>query len=166
MKTIGNFSLYGIPTLVGILVFSLIQYYFCDVNQFYEKNLRASLFTGFLTMGGFLLSLKTGILIKIKESLYDNKAYIATVEQLRSINPKLTQYGPLKRLSRVLSFSVFFCLLSAASQFSIGLLMNSWSSAFCLGLSAFSMSMLIASFLVIQLNLREWFKFLEKKDPN
>ncbi|QWE16326.1 hypothetical protein [Polynucleobacter sp. AP-Nino-20-G2] len=162
MKAIANFSLYGVPALVGILVFTLVQYYFGDVNLFYEKNLRASLFTGFLTMGGFLLSLKTGILIKIKESLYDNKQYIEKVEELRTINPKLTQYGPLKRLSRVLSFSVFFCLLSASTQFTVGLLMNSWSTAFCLAIAAFSMSMLIASFLVIQLNLSKWFQFLEK----
>ena len=162
MKAVVNFSLYGIPALVGVLVFALIQCYFGDINLFYEKNLRASLFTGFLTMGGFLLSLKTGILIKIKESLYDNKEYIEKIGQLRLINPKLTQYGPLRRLSRVLSFSVFFCLLSAASQFTVGLLMNSWSTAFCLAIAAFSMSMLIVSFLVIQLNLSKWFQFLEK----
>jgi hypothetical protein len=44
--------------------------------RFYGENIRGSLFTGFLTLGGFLLSLKTFIIVKMKENVYDDERYI------------------------------------------------------------------------------------------
>ena len=76
MKALAHALFYGIPFLIGSCVFGLVYWLQIKLNvnvtEFFDKNLRASLFAGFLTMGGFLLSLKTGIVIKIKESVYDN----------------------------------------------------------------------------------------------
>ena len=41
--------------------------YTVELVQFYVQNLRSSLFAGFLTLGGFLFSAKTFIVIKMKE---------------------------------------------------------------------------------------------------
>ncbi|WP_291933823.1 hypothetical protein [Limnohabitans sp.] len=157
---------YGIPFLVGLAVFGLVFYLkfkLCvDTTDFFEKNLRASLFAGFLTMGGFLLSLKTGIVIKIKESVYDSPEYVNLVNQNSAHNESITRYGPLRRLSRVLSVSVIFCLLTSILQFTLGLVSAWWASAICLAVATFAMGLLIASFVLIQVNLAQWFDFLEQ----
>ena len=157
---------FWVPLLMALLVFSS-AYYFdvnltIDIVDFYQKNLRSSLFAGFLTMGGFLLSLKTGILIKIKENLYDNDAYVNKLKEQRIVSPTLSHYGPLKRLSQVLSIAVFACLSTSALQFTLGLVSSWLAVGLCLAFSAFAMSSLLLSFILMQQNLSDWFDFIEK----
>jgi hypothetical protein len=166
MKALAHALFYGIPLLFGGCIFGLVYWLQTKLNvnvtDFFDKNLRASLFAGFLTMGGFLLSLKTGIVIKIKESVYDNDIYLQKVKDRAEIDSSITRYGPLKRLSRVLSVSVFFCLIASISQFTLGLASTWWSTAICLAVATFAMGLLIASFVLIQMNLSQWFEFLEE----
>lgn len=165
MKSLAYALFYGVPLVIGSCIFGLVYWLQTKLNvnvtDFFDKNLRASLFAGFLTMGGFLLSLKTGIVIKIKESVYDNPAYLQQVADRAAIDRSITRYGPLKRLSRVLSVSVLFCLVASISQFTLGLASTWWSTASCLAVAAFAMGLLIASFILIQVNLSQWFDFLE-----
>jgi hypothetical protein len=72
---IAEMSIYAAAFGVAALVFGIIYYLSitngaAQIVDYYQKNMRASMFTGFLTAGSFLLSLKTGIVIKIKESVY------------------------------------------------------------------------------------------------
>src|SRR5262245_31540304 len=57
--------------------------------DFYARNLRGSLFTGFLTLSGFLLSAKTFIVVKMKESLYEQDFYTRRLEMHRKQRPGL-----------------------------------------------------------------------------
>lgn len=164
---------YIIPLILCIGVFFLCRYFALnkkeDIFEFYSKNMRASLFAGFLTLGSFLLALKTGIVIKIKEGVYDKEEYQKNIIEQQKTKSEATVYGPLRRLSRLLSASVFFALLSSALQLTVGLFPNWISAAICISISAFSISILMVSFIIIQVNLSTWFDLMEddfnKKNP-
>ena len=151
------------------LLISILFIYFISIIvtsgdaffEFYSKNIRSSLFTGFLTLGGFLFSLKTFIIVKMKENVYDDKKYLENLERQRKLNPNISHYGPLKRLSDLLFFSILSSIITAASQFSIGLYKNQVSAYVCIFLSIFTLTLFIVSLIIIKRNLDTWFKYLE-----
>ncbi|MHB1174821.1 MAG: hypothetical protein ACYCZJ_06840 [Sulfuriferula sp.] len=165
MKRLIPAFVYIVPALIAAAVFALCWYFQThlgvDVSTFFADKLRGSLFAGFLTLGSFLLSLKTGIVIKIKEGLYDKPEYKTRLIQRRQLNTSLTHYGPLRRLSRLLSLAVFSALCAAAIQLTVGLVPFWWASGICLASATFSMGLLMASFFLIQANLSDWFNLLE-----
>lgn len=158
-------STYLIPILIGIGIFLTCAYLQLELNEdvakFYKENMRASFFAGFLTLGSFLLSLKTGIVIKIKENVYDKEAYQKKVSDAKTAGSSQTVYGPLRRLSKVLSAAVFAALLASVMQLTVGLLSTWWAAALCLSVAAFAIAMLLAAFLLIQVNLFSWFANLD-----
>jgi hypothetical protein len=159
------FGTYFLPVLVGALIFFVCMYFekirLEDVFTFYKTNMRASLFAGFLTMGSFLLSLKTGIVIKIKENVYDKDSYQTRVREAQAEGVSTTFYGPLKRLSKLLSIAVVAALSSAALQLTLGLYSAWWSAAICLSAASMALAFLLVAFALIQANLSTWFDFLE-----
>lgn len=159
-------SIYAAAFLVAVLVFLMVYFLAIEngsahIVNYYQKNIRSSMFTGFLTAGSFLLSLKTGIVIKIKESVYDNKSYQERVSKALDAGSNVTFYGPLRRLSRVLSAAVFSALIASLSQLSIGLRMEWQAMAFCVAIAALAFSLLIAAFLLIQVILSNWFQHFD-----
>ena len=103
-----------LPLLVLIAIHKLIvPLDNAELVAFYSDKLRNSLFTGFLTAGSFLFSLKTFIVVKMKENVYDNEKYKKRVAEQRKLNKDLTHYGPLKRLSSHLYYTVFAAILSS-----------------------------------------------------
>lgn len=155
---------YGIPFVVGVLVFVLcLRLDKCgtDVADFYQKNMRASLFAGFLTLGSFLLSLKTGIVIKIKENVYDKPSYQEKVDKALASGVKTTVYAPLRRLSKLLSAAVLSALLASLLQLTLGLFSDWWASAICLSMAALALAYLLEAFALIQKNLWDWFDYLD-----
>ncbi len=157
---------YGLP-LVAFFAVIWVCYQFqlppnaVDLFSFFEKNLRGSLFAGFLTLGSFLLSLKTGIVIKIKEGVYDKPEYQLRVQQRPSTSGPFTIYGPLKRMSRALAWSVGLSIVTATLQLTVGLYPSWWSAAVCLGSAASAIAFLLCSFVLIQIALSDWFTSLE-----
>lgn len=170
MRALDYAKAFGLPLLLalasGYAVFFIYTSGDCDIVNFYQSNLRSSLFAGFLTMGGFLLSLKTGILIRIKETLYDSKEYDIRYKESLSLGPRTGRYDPLRRLSFVLSIAVLSCLVASALQFTLGLLSTWWATSVCVSIAVFAMSALFVSFKLIQDNLLIWFDFLEDQKPN
>lgn len=161
-----TWSTYGTPFLLGAIVFALFMYANTvdpKVVQFYQDKMRGSLFAGFLTLGSFLLSLKTGIVIKIKENLFDQPEYQETVVKAQDDGVDDTVYGPLRRLSRVLSAAVLFALVASIAQLTVGLVNSWWAAAACLALGAIAVTFLLIAFTLIQLNLKAWFSHLDAK---
>jgi hypothetical protein len=161
---------YLLYSMLVSTVFIALLYWFClpSVNlfTFYADNLRRSLFTGFLTLGAFLFSLTTFIVIKMKEGVYDTPCYNEILEKRKSINPNLSHYSPLRRLSHLLFASVLSALLTSVSQFSIGLI-NHWITIYlCLWLAFFSMTLMFISLYHVKDNLDRWFHFLESRQKN
>jgi hypothetical protein len=132
--------------------------------EFYASKLQMPLFTGLLTLGGFLLSLKTFILIKLKESLYENADYQDRLKKMQALSPKakLTTYGPLRRLSSFLVYSVFGCLAAAVAQPVIGSFNYLWTQALSFSLALGALSLVFYAWWEIRANLSEWFSLLEK----
>lgn len=166
MPRILTVLVYAIPIFCAFLVFVLCWYLHeqlsMEVASFYAEKLRGSLFAGFLTLGSFLLSLKTGIVIKIKEGLYDKPEYLERLKVRRQNNKSLSHYGPLRRLSGLLSSAVFSALCAAAIQLTVGLLPFWWAAGLSLAIATFAMGLLLASFFLIQANLTDWFNLLEE----
>lgn len=155
---------YLVPLVFSIVVFVLC--FFIEAEQggvamFFAEKMRASIFAGFLTLGSFLLALKTGIVIKIKEGVYDKKEYQEKILSAAEL-AGATIYGPLRRLSRLLSVAVFSALSTSALQLSLGLLTYWWAASICLSVATFALLVVMASFLLIQANLGTWFDLMEE----
>ncbi|MBT0959869.1 hypothetical protein [Denitromonas iodatirespirans] len=58
--------------------------------KYYVENIRGHLFAGFLALGGFLLSLKTFIVVTMKENVYDDEKYIQNWEAQRKLDPQMS----------------------------------------------------------------------------
>lgn len=131
------------------------------VSEFYAKNIRASLFTGFLTVGSFLLSLKVFIVVKFKENIFDSQSYKERLQDRRKLDPNLSHYGPVKRLSRLLFVSIISALAASAIQLSVGLIPYWQASLFCVFAAVFAGSMLLCTLWLIRQILDEWLSYLE-----
>jgi hypothetical protein len=168
MRRLLQWWIYLLPLLLAALTLLacayLVRVMGWNIADFYGKTMRGGLFAGFLSLGSFLLSLKVGIVIKIKEALFDSPAYKQHLAQQAAINQSLSAYGPLRRLSRLLSVSVFSALICATLQMTLGLIPHWLATALCLASATFAMALLITSFILIQMNLSDWFDFIEKTD--
>jgi len=154
--------------LISILLASAtlaLVYYLCpDLNtvpDYYAKNMRGSLFTGFLTAGSFLLSLKAFIVVKLKENIFDSAGYKEKLKERRKLNPDLTLYGPLKRLSLLIFLTISSAIVASVSQLSVGLVEHWAATYFCIFVSVFAVGMLISTLLLIKKTLDEWLDYLE-----
>jgi hypothetical protein len=132
-----------------------------QIAEFYAKNIRASLFTGFLTVGSFLLSLKVFIVVKFKENIFDSDAYKDKLADRRKLNPELTHYGPVKRLSKILFVSIVSAITASVVQLSIGLIPTWQATIFCVFVATFAGSMLVCTLWLIRQILDEWLSYLE-----
>ena len=144
--------------------------YFCPdieaIPEYYSKNIRGSLFTGFLTVGSFLLSLKAFIVVKLKENIFDSDVYRDRLKQQRKLNPKLTLYGPVKRLTQLIFLTICSAITAAVSQLTIGLIQHWQATFFCIFVSVFAICMFVFTLLLIKNMLDEWLNYLEEVNGN
>lgn len=132
------------------------------VPDYYAKNIRGSLFTGFLTVGSFLLSLKAFIVVKLKENIFDSAVYKEKLRERRKLNRDLTLYGPVRRLSLLLFVSISSAITASVSQLTIGLIERWEATLFCAFVSVFAISMLLSTLLLIKSTIDEWLDYLEE----
>lgn len=130
---------------------------------FYASNLRGSLFSGFLTLGSFLVAVNTFMVVNLKKEVYDHAAYKQRVIDAKRGDPNSSFYGALRRLSGLLLFTIFAALVTSISQLTIGVLFSSWIAAtICLSFAAITMAILFFTLWKIRQNLGDWFTFIEK----
>jgi hypothetical protein len=127
----------------------------------YADYARTPLFTAFITLGSFLLTLKTTILQRLREG-YDTEAYEKRFLILKGKNPSLKYYGSLERLATALATNVTLSLLTSLFQMTLGFTGRALPVAICLA-SAFT-SILLVFYLTLQMFLshREWFEKIEE----
>jgi len=145
---------------IGIVYLSNVNS-FC-LYGFYSQKLQMPLFTGFLTIGGFLLSLKTFILVKLKEGLFDNEDYKVRLAERQALNPKISHYGPLARLGSFLIYCVLGSLITAFYQFSFGFIQSNIIAAIGISLAFSTLSVVFLAWWEIRCNLNIWFEILEE----
>ena len=149
-----------LTTAIVVILYILI----CDTTQlskYFSVNLRGNLFAGFLTVGGFLFSLKTFIVIKMKENVYDHEKYQERVAEQQQLNGNISFYGPLRRLSDLLFISVLASICCAVLQLTVGLIDHWFTVLLCIWSAIFASALLIWSLFIIKSNLNDWFEFLE-----
>ncbi|MGP1242120.1 hypothetical protein [Serratia sp. CY37869] len=105
-----------------------------DVYSFitvYHDNMRGYLFSAFLGISSFLLSLLTFVVINLKEKMFDSEDYlniyakhssIFSGEQIR----KGDLYKPLVVITGALVMAIFSCIVTALLQFTLGFSNNKW----------------------------------------
>ncbi len=133
---------------------------------FYGKNIRAPLFTGLLTVGSFLLSMKVFIVVKFKETVFDADWYKERLEARRKIDPSIEHYAPVRNLSRVLFAAIASAIIGSLSQITIGLIPHVAALVFCVIAASFAGAMLVQTLLLVRSILTEWLDHTEKKPSN
>ncbi|EMJ9304734.1 hypothetical protein V8B18_005852 [Pseudomonas aeruginosa] len=139
------------------------------IFEFYAENLRGSLFTGFLALGGFLMSAKTFVIVNMKKEVYDSAKYKQDWLDGMELNgpenyPPL--FRPLRRLSNILFYTISFSFLASIAQLTIGLYESVPSVMVCSFLVILAISFLMLSLYLIKKNLATMFDYLDKShDP-
>lgn len=134
--------------------------------EFYAKNLRGSLFAGFLTLGGFLMSLKAFIVVNMKKEVFDSEAYRKAWNEAKEsgVKPYETKFQPLRDLSNVIFLAVATCIGSAVTQLTVGLVPNLFACLFALIFSCVAIGFVLRTLLLIKRNLRVLFDYLDETD--
>jgi len=147
---------------------NLTGYLYCSevekLADYYEKNLRGHLFAAFLALGGFLLSLKTFIVVTMKENVYDSDKYKKNFKDKQKLNSSLKLYAPLQELSDLLFYAILASIISALLQMTIGLYPYWVAAMIAISSSIFAMVLLLASLHLIKRNLDGWFENLHGED--
>lgn len=158
------FYCFAVSSLFIIAIYVASIYFNLDpdkIVKFYQVNIRGSLFAGFLTLGGFLLSLKTFIIVKLKENVYDHDEYEKRFKQQSKLNSKLVFYAPLKNLSNFLFWTVVSCIGAAITQLTLGLFNSFYTALIAIFTAIFAVCVLMYSLYLIKLCLNDWFEFLD-----
>lgn len=155
MKQFPKIAIYSFVLSAGILCL-FIQWGW-DLTDAYRK-LQGSLFTGFLTIGGFLLTLKTFILVQLREKLFDSEAYKKHYVKMKELDPKLSLYAPLKNLGNFLLYSVVFSIATSFTHLTVGFIPNEYAAIFCFAMSFCTLSLVLRAWLAIRKALNVWFE--------
>lgn len=129
------------------------------------SSVRGSLFAGFLTLGGFLLSLNAFIVVTMKKEVFETAVYKKEWEDQKKLDhdDKMGKlYTPLRYLSGVLYAAILSCLLTAVLQLTVGLVDSFWATIICLWAVVVSLLLLVWSLWLIRENLVRMFDYLDK----
>jgi hypothetical protein len=132
-----------------------------NIKETYER-LQGPLFTGFLTIGGFLLTLKVFVLVQLREKLFETEKYREIFELNKSLDPSLELYEPLKELGRFLLYCVFASLFTSFIQVTVGFLHLTVSSIICLCAALTTLALVFRAWLAVRRTLLTWFSTLKE----
>ncbi len=129
--------------------------------DYYALHLRGHFFAGYISLGAFLLTLKTFIIIGMKSYVYDDEKYIKLYkERLESEGESDEElkriYVPLRQLSNVIYYAIVVSLLTAVAQVSLGLIDSILTTFICLWLVVFSTLLLFKCLRLIKQNIDQW----------
>lgn len=134
-----------------------------DINCIYKSAIRSTLFTAFLTMGSFMLSLMSMFMFSLKDKLFDDTEYIKLYIAKEKISGKINSiYSPLVNISRLFLFCVMMCFITSLSQFTVGLINCNAASIFCLSLAVSTITLALYVLYNVWRNLEVWFCILLK----
>ena len=141
------------------------------------KAIRGSLFTGFFTVAGFLLSAKTLVILNMKKEVYEKDYYLAQIhmadwtrtEHTKKMNksPRSECFGsqvyqPLAQIGTLLSVNILLALVTAFSQITLGLLECKACIVLCLSFSLATAILLACSVWLMWLNFQSLYEDWER----
>lgn len=148
----------------AILATATATYYWrADVGEKY-RSLRAGLFSGFLTMTGFAMTMKAYVMANVAKAIYESK-------HARAVNATMAQYGiqtdvykPLEELRDFLVIPVALCLLAAVAQVTFGLRDSSvWFVGIALCLAATGATSIVAAVWMMRYAMCAWINILRRE---
>lgn len=157
----------------SILAFSVLFYFgICMAPgrwiEVYGRDLRTPLFTGCLTVGSFLLTLKATILLRVK-GVYDapeyQKMFDAHCDQERRRSPGKQPpgcYDSFRNLGVALMASVVVALLASIMQLTAGMSGTAVGISVALAFAATALLWLLFVWWQMARNLSAWFSALKR----
>lgn len=134
------------------------------MHESYAVHVRGNVFAGILSAGSFLLSLKTFIVVKLQENVYESSVYKQKFLRLKKdVDPSLQFYKPLRQLSDFLFWCILFCLLASVWQVTIGFIKSSALALTCVFFAAFSGGLVFCALWIIKSILSDWMDCLEER---
>ena len=104
-----------------------------EIKTIYQEQLRADLFSGFLSLGGFMLAAMTFTIMKLKEAFCDSEEYKRLLDDDRVIGvTHADPYRPLRQLTQLFAAAIAMCLTTALLQVTIGFIDSQPAVALCL----------------------------------
>jgi hypothetical protein len=163
MRQVSKHYFYVIPVLLALVAALAVVFLLPhpSMRSVYESKFQIPLFTGFLTMGGFLLSLKTFIIIKMNEVVYQSDAYVRKSKKLHALDPNFNPLSGLKNLNSFLLFCVKWSLSASFLQPSLGLLHNRYTTAICIGAAVGAACLVLSACFLIRANMTDLFTYWE-----
>jgi len=154
MKVRDKSTYYALPITIACLATIAVTFFlpYPLVREGYEK-FQLPLFSGFLTIGGFLLSLKTFIVVKMNEAVYQSDQYLENAMRYQILDPSYDPMSSLKNLSSFLLFSVKWSLTSSFMQLSVGLLDSQYTTGICIGAAVGAALLVLSACFLIQQNM-------------
>jgi hypothetical protein len=143
--------------------------------NYYESKIRGYLFSGFISVGSFLLSLHTFVIVNLKDKLFDSTAYRdnyvdfkrLTVKDFTSSKINASEYyAPLNVLSVFLNVSIWFSIITAVIQFTLGFYDNTYTALFCMYMALITILFLLNCLILIRCNIKIWLTLEYKSKPN
>ena len=152
----------GVPALVITSVLAFLLPGGDSFHEYYADSLRTSLFSGFLSVGGFLLGVKTFVIVRMKEGVYDTDAYAERWKQHKALHGRdMPRYEGLSRLKDLLFLTICAALTTACLQLTLGLWCSAWSAWICIGSAITATLALVQSMWWVQQNLTDWLQHVE-----
>lgn len=131
-------------------------------SEVYIAAFRAPLFTGFLTMTAFVFSVKAFLVINLYKDVYSEEGYQLWIVSAREVNPRLTFFGPLRRLMRVMMWTVAVCFGASVVQLTVGCIRQNWAAVFCLLCAAVAACLVAVNLFVWRSVVISWLEIWEE----
>jgi len=165
----------GVGFLVGVITFTFV--FPAGVETY--KALRGSLFTGFFTVAGFLLSAKTLVILNMKKEIYEKENYLLRIhatdwahtprEKKVNKSPRdecgvtADVYRPLSEVGTLLSVNIVLALIASFSQITLGLAETCTAIVVCLSVALSTAFLLACSVFLMWLNFRSLYADWERQ---
>lgn len=127
--------------------------------DFYAKSLRGYFFSGFISVGSFLLSLHTFVIVNLKDKLFSSEHYRKRYALSRQIKiDEIVEKDilkPLDRLSSFINISIWLSISTAIAQFTLGLAPYGFISVTCIWLGLLTVLFMLNSLILIRINIKD-----------
>lgn len=147
--------------LLATFIFKTTEHLDIDIYCIYSKSMRHYLFTSFLTIGSFILSLMTMIVFTMHKNLFENEKYIEKCKiQNEIFATQKNIYTPLVNIGNLFLFSVLACFITSTLQFSIGLSESRIAAAVCISAAATNIMLVLYILYCVKRTMNIWFSLL------
>ncbi|WP_237564813.1 hypothetical protein [Blastopirellula marina] len=103
----------------------------------------------------------------MKNEVFDRPEYLeryrVSQKHASKSNSKSTVYGPLKRLSKILTSTICISLFASVAQITIGLIGTFETVLFCYSVALIAIGFVFFVLWLIACNLSAWFKDLDER---